>query len=136
MEYGPAGGGGGGGGGYGMQEAYSSTAPPVLSTPAGAGGAGPSSDAQLEVGSQQQALGRAVDAKLKELVPTIHAQTTIAAATAGASTPAAEAPASAGGSEFGLPSSSRKTGAAALRISRQELDQRVQQILGRHGQSL
>ena len=28
------------------------------------------------------------------------------------------------------------SGAAALRISRQELDARVQQILGRHGQNL
>ena len=65
------------------------------------------------------ALGRAVDARLRDLVPAIHSAT----ASAPSATPAAGAP-------------GRKSGAAALRISRQELDARVQQILGRHGHSL
>mmetsp|Transcript_37133 Transcript_37133/g.98326 ORF Transcript_37133/g.98326 Transcript_37133/m.98326 type:complete len:102 (+) Transcript_37133:1-306(+) len=73
------------------------------------------------------AVAAAVDSRLRELMPGAHA--------AAIAVPATDAPAdalpSADGSQFGLPA---RRGAAALRISRQELDARVQQILGKHGQ--
>ena len=77
----------------------------------------------------------AVDSTLRDLLPTASAGSTASAADADA---AAELPSAAAGSYFGasLASGSGGGGASALRISRQELDARVQQILGRHGQAL
>lgn len=151
---------------YGMcRAAYAATAPPALPamTPAAVASAAamsagvlPSSAADGSADDSDEAkLARAVDSKLKDLVPAIHAVSVVhAAATAppgslglDSAGRGGEASASApmsgragGGSEFGLPQpgsgAQRRSGAAALRISRQELDSRVQQILGRHGQAL
>ena len=111
---------------------------------AAAGGYAPDSvvEAAAEFGdnSGEFQLRRAVDAKLRELVPGIRAADAVAAAAIVPPSAATGGSATGGGAvstscaQFGL--SARGLGTAALRISRQELDARVQQILGRHGQVL
>lgn len=109
----------------------------AMETPSGgASGVGESPDA----GSGE--LGAAVDARLKELVPSIHAASIAASAVQTAppaTTSAASQPATSSDAEYAgtVPAPRTNRGAAAnLRISQQELDARVQQILGRHGQAL
>ena len=121
-----------------MQPAYTATAPPVLgggddgglatpypaaaaaaaATAPAAGGGSSSEAAEAADDAASARLGGAVEAKLRELVP-------------GAATPAATLPAA---TEFGLPAARRT--AAQLRVSQGELDARVAQILGKHGQAL
>lgn len=105
-----AGGGLGGGGVPFMSEA--------MRTPAGEGRVADTWDAHAQA---------AVDAKLRELVPSARGGGACSGGSAGSY--AGCGGDEAAGSSFGLPSK----GTNALRISRQELDARVQQILGRHG---
>uniref|UniRef100_A0A7S3AZG2 Uncharacterized protein n=1 Tax=Haptolina ericina TaxID=156174 RepID=A0A7S3AZG2_9EUKA len=123
---------GSGGGGLGggasappfMSESMASTAPP-MQMPGMAGGAGRVVET-WDAGTQG-----AVDAKLRELVPSMRAAGTACAAAASVAAAAGGLPEGAG-AQFGL---HPRGGTSSLRISRQELDARVQQILGRHGQA-
>jgi hypothetical protein len=126
-------------------DALSATAPLAMCTPAMAAMGGASQQPFGEDEMADGGLGRAVDAKLRELVPALHVAAAASAPPLPPAPPPAAEPAdvSAGlastapaGTQFGLPQRARNSGAAALRISRQELDARVQQILGRHGQAL
>ena len=129
-----------------MQPSMSSTAPPAItpahlaaSSAANAACAAAMSSENSVLDEEGKRLGRAIDAKLSELVPAIHAASVVQAAqTAPASMPPTamgEAPPIGSGVAHRM-HGSHTGGAAALRISRQELDTRVQQILGRHGQAL
>jgi|EP00900_Chrysochromulina_parva_P003019 hypothetical protein len=92
--------------------------------------AGPSGGADPNATS----LSAAVDSRLRELVPSIRTAAFAApAADAYLSGSAHDEPAPEPSSQFGQPSASRGRATASLRISRQELDARVQQILGKHG---
>ncbi|KOO25040.1 hypothetical protein Ctob_008996 [Chrysochromulina tobinii] len=92
--------------------------------------AGPSGGADPNATS----LSAAVDSRLRELVPSIRTAAFAApAADTYLSGSAHDEPAPEPSSQFGQPSASRGRATASLRISRQELDARVQQILGKHG---
>lgn len=130
------------------QEACSASAPPMPTAAApdalgdGGGAAPPTWNARCSA---------AVDTKLQQLVPALHAASlaappasawsgNVALGAAGVSDVAD--PLSVSQPPAALHSTSRVggeqqvRGSAALRLSRQELDARVQQILGRHGRSL
>ena len=76
-------------------------------------------------------LSEAIDSRLRELVPSIRAAALVAPAAEVANAPA-DGSSCASGTQFGLPAAPQRV-TSALRVSRQELDARVQQILGKHG---
>ena len=105
-----------------MVEAMAAAAEPPTAGPSG--GADP----------HATLLSAAVDSRLRELVPSIRTAAFAApAADAYLSGSAHDEPAPEPTSQFGQPSAIRGRATASLRISRQELDARVQQILGKHG---
>ena len=105
-----------------MVEAMAAAAEPPTAGPSG--GADP----------HATLLSAAVDSRLRERVPSIRTAAFAApAADAYLSGSAHDEPAPEPTSQFGQPSAIRGRATASLRISRQELDARVQQILGKHG---